>query len=61
MSARTDTERLEWLERSGAAIDCQRDKYIILWSKNSAIKTGDYVAETARAAIDAAMDAEERG
>ena len=60
MSGRTDTARMEWLERNAWDVwrydggDC---KFAIKGGVGQELATGD----TIRAAIDAAMDAEERG
>ncbi|MBF0877622.1 hypothetical protein HKD21_12305 [Gluconobacter cerevisiae] len=53
MSERTDTERLDWLEKQGAfaVLDGNREDHPIDWE----------CASNARKEIDAAMDAEERG
>jgi len=53
MSGRTDTERMDWLEKQGefAVLDGHCEEYPIDWVP----------ARHARKEIDAAMDAEERG
>ncbi|MBF0858200.1 hypothetical protein HKD24_03100 [Gluconobacter sp. LMG 31484] len=60
MSGRTDTERLDWLECNGRDIWRYTSGFLVMTKKD--IKPSDGMSgETLRAAIDAAMDAEERG
>lgn len=60
MSGRTDTERLEWVEHNGRDIWRYTCDFLVMTKKDTKPSDGATGA-TLRAAIDAAMDAEERG
>lgn len=57
MSGPTDTERLEWLESGAVAGTVKTDTSVYLEMDSGE----EWIAGNFRAAIDAAMDAEERG
>lgn len=60
MSGRTDTERMNWLERNGRDIWRCTSGFLVMTQKDTKRNSGA-MGDTLRSAVDAAMDAEERG
>lgn len=57
MNERTDTERLEWMENRIAITALKTNASVLIEADGGSI----WLSGTFREAIDAAMDAEERG